>query len=315
MAYVTGHFRKLKTSVGMGNVANHNSRASVMDDTGGWKDGQPPKWMKHPERIHLNEGQAGKRDDSIARRWGRIVEEANLKRKPQKNAAPAVEINISASPGHFKKASEWKQYLHDALGFVKETYGEENVLQWNMHYDEKTPHLHAVMVPIIRDPDKGNRYTSSEFSGGPEGLEKFQDLLYEKVGKKYGLERGERGSEARHTDQDEWKRQLQKKEKELKELTHRIDQFKTEKMAELDGRKKTLDLQEAKIETEKRALKNNWMGDTFVGLTQKEVVTVIDAAKDKANELRESKSVKEQIKSSKWLTTTTTTKPKKGRGR
>ena len=52
---------------------------------------------------------------------------------------------------------------------MKEKYGPENVLQWNIHYDETTPHLHVLFAPIVRDAHNGNRYSSANFLGGPGG--------------------------------------------------------------------------------------------------------------------------------------------------
>lgn len=214
MGQVVLRFRKVKGSTDLGNVANHNSRAKVLDETGGFK-GDPPEWMKNPLRINLNEGQQGKRDDSIVKAWHRTVSEAGLKRKPQSNAAMGVEGIFTATKGTFKTASEWKKYLHEGLEFLDKKFGHDNILQWNMHFDETTPHLHVIFAPIVRDPVKGNRYSSGHFLGGPEGLRELQSEVSEKVGKKYGLERGVPGSEKKHTDQSEWKSELVKKEKEL----------------------------------------------------------------------------------------------------
>ena len=224
MGYVVAHFRKVKTSAGLGNVANHNSRANVLDETGGWKDREHlPPWMVHPDRIDQNEGHAGRRDDSIQRAWHRSVKDAALKRKPQKNAASAVEAVFSASPESLKD-SDWKKYFEDCLGWVDKKFGHENILQWNTHYDEQTPHMHVLLIPIIRDPDLGNKYSSADFLGGREGLRKIQDEIFESVGKKYKLERGIDGSQARHTDQAGWVANLKKeKETELKNKEKKIE--------------------------------------------------------------------------------------------
>ena len=223
MGYQVAHFRKVKTSAGLENVANHNSRGKVIDDTGGWTEGKPPEWMKHPERIDKNEGPMGHRE--ILKSWNRAVEEAELGRKPQKNAAFAIEAVFSASPDAFKTYGEWKRYFEDCRELVDRRFGHENVLQWNAHYDEKTPHMHMLLIPIVRDPDKKNKYSSSEFLGGPNGLREFQDQLFENVGKKYGLSRGEAGSDARHTDQAQLKRDLQKKKEALDERERTLTEF------------------------------------------------------------------------------------------
>ena len=218
MGYVVAHFRKVKTHAGLGNVANHNSRANVMDATGGWIDRENlPPWLINPLQITENEGQVGRRDDSIQRSWHRVVQDADLKRKPQKNAAAAIEAVFSASPESFTENTEWKAYFADCREWVDKKFGHQNVLQWNTHFDEKTPHMHVLLVPIVRDPDLGNKYSSADFLGGREGLREIQTELYEKVGRQHKLERGVEGSKARHTDQAAWMAELTKKEKELGE--------------------------------------------------------------------------------------------------
>jgi hypothetical protein len=93
--------------------------------------------------------------------------------------------------------------------------------------------MHLLKVPIMMARRKINvkarregketdvrevlKFSSGEFLMGPAGLIKLQDVIYEEVGRKWGLERGERGSEARHTNLAEWKRELSRKAGELDE--------------------------------------------------------------------------------------------------
>jgi hypothetical protein len=221
MGYLVAHFRKVKTTAGLANVANHNSRFNVYDDAGGLR-GDPPPWLIHLDRAKWNDGQEGRRDDSILRIRDRTIQEANLGRKPQKNAAAAIEVVFTASPGSLIKAADWKAFFKDCRSWVDRRFHHENVIQWNEHFDEKTPHLHILMLPIVRDPHKNARYSSSEYLGGPEGLRSIQNDLHAQIGAKYGLERGIEGSEARHTDQDEWKRELKKKEIELQQKEYQL---------------------------------------------------------------------------------------------
>jgi hypothetical protein len=74
------------------------------------------------------------------------------------------------------------------------------------------------------------KFSSGEFLGGRDGLELLQDKAFEKLGEKWGLERGDKGSSARHTDQAGWQIELIKKDKELKqyekELKEQEDEIK-----------------------------------------------------------------------------------------
>jgi hypothetical protein len=218
------HFRKIKTGSDLANIAAHNCREKIMDETGGLRpkpkhlsdaDPWPPEWVKDFTRIDLNEGQMGKRSESIGRAWVRSVKKAGLKRKPQNNASRGIEAIFAASAGSFEKDEEWRVYLEGCRDWAEKKFGSENILQWNTHYDETTPHLHMILIPIVQD-DRGAKYSSSGFLGGPEGLRKIQDEFFQMTqDRRYGLTRGEPGSKAEHTDQNEWKSKLIKKEKGL----------------------------------------------------------------------------------------------------
>jgi hypothetical protein len=54
--------------------------------------------------------------------------------------------------------------------------------------DEETPHLHIEFVPLTAD----GRLSAKVVLGGRVDLQRMQDDFYQKVGKPWGLERGER---------------------------------------------------------------------------------------------------------------------------
>lgn len=41
------------------------------------------------------------------------------------------------------------QWIKANLSWLKDTFGEENLVSCVLHMDEKTPHLHATIVPIV----------------------------------------------------------------------------------------------------------------------------------------------------------------------
>lgn len=201
MAFIVCHARKIKTATGLLQVAKHNLRENV-----DYK--KPPDWMFHPERSQFNTmSLEPETSQEIIKYRKELIAQAQLKRKPQKNAAAAIEFNLSASPDWFRdrKESESRKFLEDCTDFISKKYGQVQVLHCAMHFDEKTPHAHILCVPIVR-----NRYTSSEFLGGRDGLRNLQQEIYEKVGKKWGLERGFEGSKARHDDAIGYDKKLKK---------------------------------------------------------------------------------------------------------
>jgi hypothetical protein len=235
MSYIVAHCRKVQTAVGLAAVGRHNCREAVYDEQGRAL-GKLPKYIVHPERAAMNEGDRCGASNILKNRSKR-VQEANLGRKPQKNAAAAIEANISASADWFAahKPDEWQKFFKDARKFMAEKYGKENLLHWVVHYDEQTPHMHVLMTPIIEGKD-GPRYSSSNFLGGRKGLRDLQTEIAATLGDKYGLVRGQEGSNARHTDQYEWiedtarmRKELERKEKALAEREAKI--AKLEKIA------------------------------------------------------------------------------------
>jgi len=292
------HFEKVKGSTDLANVAAHNSREKVMDESGGFK-GDPPDWLVNPLKIDLNAGQMGKQSDSIGRRWARTVEDAHLVRKPQKNASRALEAVFTATAGSFESDSDWAAFLEKSREWAFRRFGEDNVLQWNTHFDETTPHLHILFAPIVRDPDKGNKYSSGEFLGGPDGLRDIQQKFYEDVCRPLGIDRGEVGSEKKHTNQKEWKSELAKKEKELEKKENSLKEWDDDIQKDMDylrDREGDLDKRENELEKKEKELaeKNieimedqKHVNDRLKKVIEREdaVATAEDSLKKKESEL------------------------------
>ena len=193
--YQVLHARKIKTEVGLLNVAKHNDRSAYAEkDRPEW---QNENYDKTLEKLPSN--------DVLSDRESRI-KSANLLRKPQKNASAAIEFFISADRDFSRDNKKWADYFSDSIKFFEKKFGKENLIQAAIHTDESTPHMHLVFVPIARTA-KGNKYTSSEYLGGRVGMQKMHTEFYEAVGKKYGLERGEENSRASHGDARDFNRQ------------------------------------------------------------------------------------------------------------
>lgn len=224
---LVAHFRKVKTGAGLSAVVTHNSRLGVYNSEGAILDGtEVPDYIKHPEagRHNWNKGVTAEHVHDLRRG---AIEEAKLKRRPQKNAAYAIEATFSASPEWFKgKEIGQMDHLFGAyLGWAEGRFGKENVLHAAVHYDETTPHMHLLLTPIVQTKD-GLKYSSSEFLGGRNGLRAIQSDLADFL-KRFGLERGVEGSTARHTDQKEWlaeqRRELEKQRKDLEKRAGELD--------------------------------------------------------------------------------------------
>ena len=153
------------------------------------------------------------------------------------------------------KLDEW---IADNIRWARDTFGGDNVVGAALHMDERTPHLHIAVVPIVtaerkkkaREATAKKRYRTKAANRprlcADDIMERgkmsgYQDTYAEAMAK-YGLERGIRGSEARHIGQHEYYRDCMVKKKGLEED---IGNLSIEKR-KLDKEKKSL---ESKVES------------------------------------------------------------------
>lgn len=137
----------------------------------------------------------------------RLRERLDTQAKIRKNAVLCVEYVFTASNEFFETASskERTNFFEKSLDWLKEKYGDENILVATVHEDEKTPHLSAFVVPI----DERGKLNARGLIGNREQMSRDQDTFYEKV-KDLGLERGVKGSKARHQTIQQYYAELKK---------------------------------------------------------------------------------------------------------
>ncbi|MGB3653310.1 MAG: MobV family relaxase, partial [Rivularia sp. (in: cyanobacteria)] len=99
-------------------------------------------------------------------------------------------------------AGKLKDWIKHNYRFVTKEFGQENIVRFAMHADEKTPHIHATVVPLTAD----GRLSAKEYLfGHKEKLRGFQDR-YAKAMQGFGLERGLAGRRTPHTTTAEYYR-------------------------------------------------------------------------------------------------------------
>lgn len=162
-----------------------------------YRQGQVPN--ADPDRQHLNEEYV-LNYETLGKAIDARIENAGIHRVRQ-DAVRGMEFILTASPEAFKRdqagqvtgdyrESDW---LKANLTFMQQRYGL-NLVAFTLHQDEKTPHIHAIVVPITPD----NRLCAKELFS-PKTLRELQ-TDYATAMKPYGLERGVEGSRARHVD-------------------------------------------------------------------------------------------------------------------
>lgn len=123
-----------------------------------------------------------------------------------------------------KWANTCMEFVYKDLGYTK-----EQVLHATVHLDEKTPHIHCVVVPLVKKFDKRTnteRYTISkkQYIRDKIHLSELQDKYHARlVSKGYDLERGIKGSDRKHIKIKDYKKINRKLEENLNVRNTRLD--------------------------------------------------------------------------------------------
>ena len=192
-------------------------------------------------RTHLNRElvafPAGvkNRTDAIQYR----IDHAGLHRKVGKNQTKAIRIILTGTHEQMMKiAKEGKldNWIDANLKWLKNTFGSENLVSCVLHMDEKTPHLHATIVPIVtterlrkkREGEKkyatksGARLSADDVMRRSK-LHEYQNS-YAVAMKPFGLQRGIVGSTAKHlTNSEYYKQQINRYEEDIAKLQADIE--------------------------------------------------------------------------------------------
>lgn len=106
--------------------------------------------------------------------------------KARSNSVLALDTIYTASPQFFqgKTNEENDRFFRDCLKFHENHFG--HIISAVVHYDETTPHLHVISVPLTKD----GRLSARDVIGNRTQMRRTQTEFYEQVGKGYGLERG-----------------------------------------------------------------------------------------------------------------------------
>lgn len=183
--------------------------------------------------------------ESYSEKINREIEERyKVNKSIRKDAVLCVEVLFTSDKEFFDKLTpeEERKYFEKSVEFLKEQFGEKNVVFATVHKDETTPHLHAGFIPMTDD----GRLNYKNFVNGREGLIKLQNEYFKKMVEIFPeLERGKNAEEtrAKHIANQEYK--IQQKETILKEKEKTV----MVKIEELE--KNSIELEEKKNKIKK----------------------------------------------------------------
>lgn len=107
--------------------------------------------------------------ESYSEKINREIEERyKVNKSIRKDAVLCVEVLFTSDKEFFDKLTpeEERKYFEKSVEFLKEQFGEKNVVFATVHKDETTPHLHAGFIPMTDD----GRLNYKSFVNGREGL-------------------------------------------------------------------------------------------------------------------------------------------------
>ena len=285
-------------------------------------------------RTHLNR-ELVSFSDGVRNRTEAIqyrIDHAGLTRKVAGNQCKAIRIILTGTHEQMIKIQEegrLDKWMKVNLKWLHETFGKENVVSCVLHMDEKTPHLHATIVPIVtaerqrREREGERKYNTKS---GPRlsaddvlkraKLREYQNS-YAAAMSEFGLKRGIVGSTARHiATSTHYKQQMQLLEEDIANLQKEVEKTKEGKstifaifgkgdlakarkeLASKDEELAKLQAKIAKLEAEKVTLKQKHESDVAKMRNgyQKEIDAAIRRAEIAERKVAEKEAVIERQK-------------------
>jgi hypothetical protein len=259
MSFVVLRIEKLKTPGNIGGLNKHLTRTMAVPNA-------------DPELIGYNSRPIGTEDlnSDIQNR----IDACGI--HPRKNAVLAVEHLMTSGKEAFDyhKAEDgslrgnvplWKAFEENSMRWLTDRYGKENVVNFTVHKDEQTPHIHAVVVPVVN-----GKLNCRALLGGRDKLRAMQ-TGFAKLMEPLGLERGIEGSRAEHTTIREYYGMLNQAKATAIKMTQPAPAITLSAIPTLIGHKQWKEQQEQRINEKvgQHVKDSQKMAESFV-LLQKE---------------------------------------------
>lgn len=117
-----------------------------------------------------------------------------------------VDFKKGADNRGIERKEDIEKWAVDMYNFIAKKYGEDNIIAFVVHLDEKNPHVHCTVVPV----NEKNKISYNQIFGGnkEQARLKFNQLHDEvaEFNRKWGLERGDSVMEtgAKHRTSEEY---------------------------------------------------------------------------------------------------------------
>ena len=278
MGYISIQINKAKGSADTG-ASDHIERKTIP------KNADPTRTHLNRELVEFPDG-VSDRTEAISHR----IRTAGIKRKITPDQVRAIRIVPSGTHEDMMKIQDegrLDEWCDDNLQWLHYTFGKENTVSAVLHMDEHTPHIHATVVPIVTGERRKAKKKQTEGKRSyrkkantvrlcaddvltREKLVTYHDS-YAKAMEKYGLQRGVRGSEARHTTTAQYYRDLKRKTGELEANMRQLQTEQQQAEQQLDEVRQEVKSEKLEVaKTEAKAAFVAKVGSLFCGGKLKE---------------------------------------------
>lgn len=260
MGYISIQINKAKGSADTG-ASDHIERKTVP------KNADPTRTHLNRELMEFPDGVTD-RTEAISHR----IRTAGIRRKITPDQVRAIRIVLSGTHEDLMRVQEegrLDEWCADNLQWLYRTFGQENTVSAVLHMDEHTPHIHATVVPIVTGERRKARKKRAD---GKRQYRKKADTVrlcaddvltreklvsyhdsYAEAMAKYGLQRGVRGSEARHVTTAQYYRDLKRRTGELEANVQQLQTEQQQAEQQLDDVRK--EIKSEKLEAAKTEAK------------------------------------------------------------
>lgn len=140
----------------------------------------------------------------------------------------------------FSNQETAEAWIKANYAFMVGEFGEENIVRFVLHRDERTPHIHVVTVPLTKD----GRLSAKEVMGNRKDMQERQDR-YADAMKVFGLDRGIRNTGIKHESAKEYYARMEESvsignRSEIKASKGVLGSYTKESVLELENSVKSL---------------------------------------------------------------------------
>lgn len=249
--FVVLHYQK-NAGLSSGALGLHIMRGRE-NELGEWIPNIPTN--ADPTRSHLNQQLIDPSGSmSLEHRISERIKAGIGNRTVRGNQVRSINVILSMSPDAAKRIMEEGNlgaWCSSSIQWLQQTHGAANIVSAMLHMDEKTPHIHATLIPIVTGKSKDQKYREAKEAeaGDIKKKRKYKkasedtmrlcaaDVMsktklksyqtsYANAMASFGLERGIDGSMARHIDLNDWYKELvvkcHDKQNDLQELENAV---------------------------------------------------------------------------------------------